>query len=211
MTKPKAAPVFEVAVNLPAQVPEIIKKGRQVVQLMGPPNPWFTNPAPSAPTLAVFSADLDGLEAAETTAANKAPGAVATRNAKLRTIEKDFKHTASFVEQVADANAGNEEVIIKSAGFDVKAKGGHAPSVFRVEDSTVSGEVVLHAPQLPGTVSHYWQGSTDGKTFTSYPETAKGTAVIPNLTPGTLYYFRHRRLTRKGMTDWDQTVSMMVT
>jgi hypothetical protein len=34
--------------------------------------------------------------------------------------------------------------------------------------------------------------------------------VISGLTPGQTYYFRFRALTRKGMRDWSQVVSLIV-
>jgi hypothetical protein len=34
--------------------------------------------------------------------------------------------------------------------------------------------------------------------------------TITGLTPATTYYFRFRALIRKGMTDWSQTISLLV-
>jgi hypothetical protein len=41
-------------------------------------------------------------------------------------------------------------------------------------------------------------------------ETMKAVTVISGLTPGQTYYFRFRALTRKGMRDWSQIVSLLV-
>lgn len=198
------------ALNLPEQVPELLKKGRLVIQMMSPPNKWFTNNAPTTPTLAVFATDLNNLEACETAAATRATGAVAARNAALITVEKDFKHIGAFVQQTCDANPGSEEAIATSAGLELKTRGGPPASVFRAEYGDNSGTIVLHAPHVADGMSNYWESSMDQKTWVSYPETVKGTITITGLTPGTIYYFRHKVLARSGMSDWSQIISIMV-
>jgi hypothetical protein len=207
MTNMKSTPTFTIALNLLDHVPDLLKQGRSILQAMSPPNAWFPHPTP---TFAVALANLDALQAAETLAETKAVGTVAARNAKQIVVEKDLKHLASYVQMIADANPGQEVVIISSAGMDIKQKATQQPSVFRVLEGDVSGSVELKAPHAGDRSAHYWQSSTDQKTWTGHPETIKASTTVEDLTPGTLYYFRHRVLTVDGHSDWDQLVSIMM-
>ena len=74
----------------------------------------------------------------------------------------------------------------------------------------LSGVVELDARAVAPSASYYWQFSLDGKSWTSAPETMKHVTVIAGLTPGQTYSFRFRALTRKGMRDWSQVVSLIV-
>ena len=41
------------------------------------------------------------------------------------------------------------------------------------------------------------------------PPTTQGKTTASGFTPGTTVYFRHRTLTKSGLSDWSQPISVM--
>ncbi len=204
---------YIVTLNLPVQVLELIAFGRAMVQAMGSPNNlWFANLNPSIATqLAAVIAHLNDLEAAEALARTKAPGAAAARDEKRAVVEKDLNHLRGGVIQVVvDQNAGHEQEIAESAGAGIKKRSVRQKRVFKAAQGPLSGLVELEAAFAGRFATHYWQMSTDQKVWSSLPDTHKGSTSVANLTPGTIYFFRHRALTANGLSDWDQIVSILV-
>jgi hypothetical protein len=194
---------------MPTRIPDIIKFCNAVILAMTN-NKWF--PAPS-PTLAVLTAAVNALEQAETVAAGKGKGAAPARDAELATVLQLMDQEKAYVQQVVYANAGTglAAAIAESAAMRLRGKGVRKASEFSATQGPVSGTVDLEAPGAGHGGTHYWGFGTDGKTFTSAPETTKRKTSIANLTPGTLYSFRHRTLTPKGgLSDWGQIVTLMV-
>ena len=70
--------------------------------------------------------------------------------------------------------------------------------------------MVLVAKAVGTYAMYFWQVSTDGVHWADCPSSnAKAITTIVGLTPGTLYYFRFRAQTRKGMGDWSPSVSLI--
>jgi hypothetical protein len=200
---------FLVVLLMPSRIPDIIKFCNAVILAMTN-NKWF--PAPS-PTIAVLTAAVNALEQAETLAAGKAKGTAPARDAELEIVLSLMNQERGYVQTVIDANAasGLAAAIAESAFMSLRKKRVTKPSEFTATQGSVSGTVDLEAPGAGRGGTHYWGFGTDGKTFASAPETTKRKTSIANLTPGTLYYFRHKTLTPKGgMSDWGQTITLMM-
>ena len=86
----------------------------------------------------------------------------------------------------------------------------HDKAALGVKLGSVSGTVNLAAKAAATRAAYSWQYSTDQKTWTSVPPTLKAKTGIAGLTVGTLYYFRVQPLTKAGLEDWSQIVSLTV-
>ena len=170
-------------------------------------NPHF--PAPN-PTLAVFSADIDAYDQAETAAAGKLPGAPSQRNAKRAKVVQDLRHLREYVQGVAENAPADAISVVESAGFRVKKPGARHKQALEAKDGVTTGSVDLVAKAVAALATYFWQYSLDGKTWTSCPETMKALTTISGLTVGQTYSFRFRTLTRAGASDFTQVVTHVV-
>jgi hypothetical protein len=162
------------------------------------------------PPLATVSADLAAYEAAEATALTRVKGAAVTRNEKYVTLHGDLEHIMAYVQSVADANPGNAQSIIESAGFAVRKATSHLKGAITVAAGPVPGAVKLVAKAIATRASYEWQFSTDQKTWTNAPSTLQAKAAIVGLTSGTVYYFRFRGVTKAGEGAFSQVVQLLV-
>ena len=118
-------------------------------------------------------------------------------------MRDDLKRTTS-------TRSTNSEAIIQSAGMEVRKTTLHDKAALAVKAGTVSGTVNLAAKAAGARASYTWQYSTDQKTWTTVPPTLKAKTGIAGLTVNTLYYFRVQPLTKTGVEDWSQIVSLSV-
>jgi hypothetical protein len=171
-------------------------------------NAWFPSPSP---TLATVTTDSSALASAQTVALTKAKGAAAERNAKLAIVVSDLKLLAAYVQAVADGDLANAISIIESAGMSVmKPKKVSPKQDLALRHGVVSGVVLVFAKAQGPRTSYEWQWSTDGKTWTALPTTIQAHTSITGLTPGATIYVRHAVITKTGVGDFGQVVSMMV-
>jgi hypothetical protein len=73
-----------------------------------------------------------------------------------------------------------------------------------------SGSVELWI-QHPGISSSFdFQASTDGSHWFDVGRSVHARFRLTGLVPGTLYWFRHRALTRDGVGDWSDPITFRV-
>jgi hypothetical protein len=167
-------------------------------------------PSPS-PTLATVTSDSTALVSAQSVALTKAKGAAAERNVKLAIVVSDLKLLAAYVQGVADGDSATAISIIESAGMSVRKPRQTTPKQdLALKHGAVSGIVEVFAKAQGPRTSYEWQSSTDGKTWTALPTTIQAKTSITGLTPGTTIYVRHAVVTKTGVGDFGQVVSMMV-
>ncbi len=167
-------------------------------------------PSPS-PTLATVTSDSAALSSAQTVALTKAKGAAADRNVKLAVVVDDLRLLAAYVQGVAIGDPANAISIIESAGMSVKKPKTDTPKQdLALKHGAVSGAVDVLAKAAGPRTSYVWQWSTDGKTWTMLSPTIQAKTSITGLTPGTTIYVRHAVVTKTGVGDFGQVVSMMV-
>jgi hypothetical protein len=169
-------------------------------------NAYFKTPTPP---LATLSADNAAYSAAQIAALMKTKTAIADRDAKRAIVVKDLHLLKAYVQSVANADPSNAETIIKSAGLSIRKTTSHPKQAITAKPGKVSGELLLVAKSA-GRASYDWQSSTDGKTWTSQPSTLQAKTTVQNLTPGTTMYIRHRAVTKTGVGDWSQIITVLV-
>jgi hypothetical protein len=168
-------------------------------------NALFTNP--SIP-MATFAADIAAYQAS---LSGTGKLATSTKKALKRKLATDLKHLRDDVQGVVEqqTSLADAQKVVDSAGMSLKKPSKRHKPDLAAKYTGVSGDVKLDAKAVAPSASYYFQFSLDNKSWTSVPETMKHVTIITGLTPGQTYYFRFRALTRKGMRDWSQIVSLI--
>jgi hypothetical protein len=173
-------------------------------------NASFTNPTPSAATL---EGAADGLAQANGAARGGGPASVAERNAQRKHAEGLVDQFVSFVRVTVNAEAGDPATacaMILSAGLSVRKRSKAQKPPFTARYGGVSGEVLLVALAVAKAATYTWMYSLDQKSWTCAPQTMKASTTIAGLTRGQVYFFQFRALTRKGLGDGSQIVSLLM-
>lgn len=206
LTKP-ASRAFAVLKRPRYRVPQLVTYARSIVLAMTG-NPRFPSPEPP---LATLEAAIDALEAAEIARRARTMGTVPVRNDKRQALEILLDNLCLYVQVVANADIEHGASIIESAGIFVKRKRVLPLRVFAAQPGPVSGSVKLIAPRAGKYVSYEWADSVDGmKTWTTLPSTVRASTIVSGLHPGTTAYFRYRTVTKSGVGDWSDPVSIIV-
>ena len=205
MAKSKKGPTG--VLKVPKQKKALSPYGRHVVTCMTG-HVKVSNPSPPLSAITAACTALDVSQAAM-------PGNKATttqRDADYLALLLLLHHELDYVNSVAEhqTSPADAEVVITGSGFSVRQDFTRHKDTLAATYGLASGAVELDARAVARDASYYWQWSTDLKTWVSLPETKKASTTITGLTPATMVYFRFRALTRKGMTDWSQDISLLV-
>jgi hypothetical protein len=203
-----ATPRFLAILKLPEhKVPLLISLARGIVSAMTG-NPWF--PSPDPPLAAVLDA-IEALVAAQVTAQTGLRGAAVARDVKRGELVRTLQYLRDYVQKIANGDVANAASIIESAGMHGKRKRGSLPRIFAAKPGELSGTAVLVAPWAGPHASYEWEYSLDGmKTCIPLPPTTQSTTTVTGLVPGALVHFRYRTVTKDGVGDWSQPVSLMI-
>jgi hypothetical protein len=200
--------ILQVVLNLPKSDKALLPHAKVVYE-------HFLNnsalPNPS-PMLSVFLDDLTAYEVAQTKAASRAKGAAQVRNAARRKVRANLRQLRDYVQAVIDALPPGLDpaVVAESAFMSLKRIARRNKARLAASHGASSGTAQLEARAVGSSATYYWEYSLDQVSWTSAPETMQASTVVVGLTPGKVYYFRFRTLTRKGKGDYSQVVSLMV-
>jgi hypothetical protein len=193
--------------KLPKVVAQIITFAQSVVTAMTN-NQKFPSPSPA---LALVTAAIAALAAAEALAITRAKGAATARNDKKAALVALLQQLRTYVQTVADSDAENSANIIQSAGFAVKKTTVRKPRTFTVVQGAVSGSAKVVCPTAGHRASYDWEYSTDGgKTWIPLPSSLQAKTSITGLAQGSTVEVRYRAVTKAGVADWSQAVSLFI-
>ena len=163
------------------------------------PNPPLAAITAACTALVVSQAAMPGSKAA-----------TAQRDADWLALVLLLRHELDYVNSVAEQQTtpADAEAVITGSGFSVRKDSTRHKDTLAANYGLASGFVKLDAKAVSPEASYYWQWSTDMMNWLSLPETKKASTTVSGLTPATKYYFRFRALTRKGMSDWSQIISL---
>jgi hypothetical protein len=115
------------------------------------------------------------------------------------------------VQSIADAaDPANAVSIAHAAGMAVRKSSAFTKPDFGAKPDKVLSGVIRVSVRVAGKrQTHLWQFSTDGKTWIDMPPTMQAKTTASGFTPGSTVYFRHRAITRAGLEDWSQPISVM--
>lgn len=207
LLKPKAMKKWIVVLRLGTlSIPEVISKTRFIVSSMTG-NPYFAVPTPS---LLAINAALHALENAADEAEGGGKEETALMHARRHELERLLTDEAHYVQRKANEDPEIGDVIIYSAGMEVKRSRGGSPRRLSAFNTETEGRVRVRTAS-EGRASYEWQYSTDLENWTDAGSTLQAATVIEGLTPGTRYYFRVRVLTKDGLSLWQDPVHLIVT
>lgn len=171
-------------------------------------NASFESPTPP---LAQVTKHIDDLAEDAKLACSGGPGAVAQRDVSLEQVRIDMRMLKAYVQNVADTlGTDRTPATILSSGFTVGKRGGSPKAPLGAKHGVAPGSVVLTVKAIRGPVMYRWQASTDQETWLDLPETFDSTHIVEGFTSATLYYFRMRTVTRRGVSAWSPTISMIM-
>jgi hypothetical protein len=94
--------------------------------------------------------------------------------------------------------------------MSVKKSSGHGKPDFEVKPGPVSGSVHLFARAARTRASYDWEYGIDESTWTRLDSTVRADAELYGLAQGTRYFFRVRSVTKAGVGNWSQALSVLV-
>ena len=192
--------------KLLAAVAALSKQAKAIVAAMTN-NAFFPTPNPPLPTV---TNDIAALDAAEALALGKGKGTANARNAKKAVVIRDLQLLRNYVQMIADNDADHAEQIITSALMAIKKLTPRQKRETAVKQGIGSGIVELFAVRAAAKALYQWQMSTDMKVWTNLPQTFLTKTTVTGLVAGTTYYFRYQVVTRAGVSDWSQIISILV-
>jgi hypothetical protein len=196
----------QAVVDRPRNDKELLSFG-QTVATKTTGNANFTPPPPA---LADLIAALPIFAAAIATAATEKGTASSLASARQGVVDA-LDHLRDQGQGVAQKQAPDTgKATIESMGFRTKTVTLPTKPAFAAKYGSLSGSVLLAVIAVARDATYFWEYSTDQKTWTDCPSTMKAMTTVSGLTVATVYYFRFRAQTRKGMRDWSQPVSLLV-
>lgn len=170
-------------------------------------NPYYPSPDPGLDVvmehIAVLVAMETGPRGSATAAQLRAKRLVVMQC--LRQLKEHVQRTIEKETSAADAVAMIESVHMRVKGYTKPFK----PELAATNRSPL-GDVLLRAKAARGRASYHWQYSVNGVDWIDLPETLQASTIVSGLTVAQTYRFRFRALTRTGMGDYSQAVSLMV-
>jgi hypothetical protein len=195
-----------VALKMPRRLHPYIIQARFIVERLAA-DPIY---AGSFPPLDVVEAHLDALEDAAVAALTQQRGLAQACRAALAVVRSDMNALCTFVQHLAAFDPDGGCAIVANAGMYVKNATGPLKGGFTVKQGRVSGAARMIAKAERTRASYEFQYSLDGKTWVSVEMTVKAHQDVTGLVPGRVYLFRYRPVTKAGVGDWSQVVSLLV-
>ncbi len=179
--------------NLPNKVPDIISYARRIHSAMYKNN-HFPN---SVDKLNQLQEDVNLLEKLQLALdATPTQTSCALCNLVLKAVKADLRSLQKDVQEAADNDMENAELIIISSGMSLKKDGKRIVLQNTVTDGEAMGEVMLTGF---GSGAHQWQQSMDaGETSVNLDATYFSKTTVKGLVPGQRVWFRNRQILRKG-------------
>jgi hypothetical protein len=173
-------------------------------------NDYFQNIPNLATILAAAQAANGKLKLAQVAAKDKTAAAAEVRDAQQRDTMLLVEGLLQIVQQTADADVAHAGAIIESAGMFARIVTAPAIPDFSAKQGAVSGEVVARVKSRGPRTTYWFASSSDGKTWVVAPASRKATFVFTGLPAAATSFFRFQTLTKTGLSDWSQPISLIV-
>lgn len=174
-------------------------------------NTYFTTPSPA---LSTVTSAINALQTAYDSAQGGGPAQTAMMHQKRAALELLLTALGHYVEDRANdpSNAATgAAAVILTAGINVKAIT-HRQKKFFSAEPDLPGTAKLYAASIVrGT--HDWQYSPDisnPDAWVSVLSTSRASTIVTGLTSLKHYYFRHRTVSKSGVSQWDAPVEILV-
>jgi hypothetical protein len=117
-----------------------------------------------------------------------------------------------YVDGKALANIPMAEDIVKSAGFEVRKRGGRVTELFKVIKGETMNSVVLQRKAEKGS-AYYFEMCTDMSLEQNWKKAATATyckVTIENLTPNMRYWFRVCTIKGTTVSEWSDPITIFI-
>lgn len=187
-------------------LPEKIARAQQIVDALTG-NASFPTPTPPLAGITTAINNLDTAFAAALAARQTAKEKTSDQNVKEDALDKLVSQIAAYVESVAV----DDEVMVQSAGMDIKSVGSASsdtplqPQSLTPSAGDHDGEIDLSWEPVSGAKSYVVERSVDPPTPASYAHDAvvtKSKHTAAGLTSGTRYWFRVAAVNNNGQSGW---------
>jgi hypothetical protein len=186
-------------------IPRKIEKARNIANVMKG-NENFPNPTIALDVVIQQASDL---EAAQLAAVEGSKEETADMHAKAHELDLSLKALAAYVENIANANPKEAEVIVLSAGMDVKQPKSQLREDFEVKPSDEPG-VIRVSKRHESRAAYIFQMTTTPEQETSWETVHASTRsrfTQKGLRSATRYYFRVAVLDKQGQRPWSEVKS----
>ena len=179
-------------------------------------NPAYPNPPVDMPT---FKVTIDAYNTLVAAALDGSKKVLTQRNHQGEVLIKILRQLAHYVE----AACKDDMTIFISSGFQAVSKVRTATpplsqSIRKITEGPNSGVLLVWLLAVAGALSYElrWAPVATGSSATTAPAwvsslipSTQPPATVPNLTPGTIYQFEVRVLTKNGWSDWSGNATRM--
>jgi len=180
-------------------------KARQIVTAMTG-NPSFTTPTPALTAVTAAATALETAIDDALMARNTAVTKTAMMHDKEEALELILRQLASYVESIA----GDDELMILSAGMEVKAPGVASstpatPAALSATEGDHEGEIDLSWDPVNGAKTYVIERSPDPPIPASWAHetvSLKSSVSVGGLVSGTRYWFRVASMASNGQSGW---------
>jgi hypothetical protein len=198
---------WNVVLRLSSQtIPEKIDLARYIVAAMEKNKAIFPTPNPQLKDISIITSELQMLYTA-----SRGGGKELTvkLNAKAFEFEVELIALANYVQIIANRDNEVGDVIIVSAGMDLKKETGAGARKFEVVNTKMGGRVKLRT-KSEGRASYLWEYSLDQEHWMSGKITIRSNTIINNLETGSRYYFRVA-IVKEEQGPWSNVIHLIVT
>ena len=180
-------------------------------------NPAYTTPPVDMPTL---KSTLDGYDTLNVAALDGGKKVIAQRHHQGEALIKILRQLAHYVE----ANCKDDMTIFASSGFQAVSKvrtttPSLSQSIRKITDGLISGQLLVFLIAVAGALSYEVRWAPVTTAAATAPATPAWTSAlvaltvppmtVSNLTPGTIYQFEVRVLSKTGWSDWTGMTTYM--
>jgi hypothetical protein len=174
----------------------------------------FQNPNPA---LTILDSKLQAFDKAQQAVGLRTKGAAETRNLRAGELITCLESERSFVQELADANPEQAQLIIITSGMLVWQPPISIKPILQAVQGKPGAPVRVIAnvgaltAETTGSVFYNWQYSADsGKSWVNLPSTNKGHTEVSGLAPMVTYTFRVNVTDSEGTGAWSQTADVFV-
>jgi hypothetical protein len=193
--------------NLSSQsIPEKIDQAHYIVAAMEKNKDLFPTPTPTLEVITLITKELQDLHTASRGGDKEL---MAKLNAKYFDFNNELTSLANYVQTIANRDNENGDVIIISAGMDIKKMTRPAEQKFEVENTLTPGRVMLKT-KGEGRASYIWEYSLDQELWMPGKTTLTSKTIFNNLKPGNRYYFRVA-IVKEEQEPWSNVIHIIVT
>jgi hypothetical protein len=171
----------------------------------------FTSPPILFTTVAAKIVDL---QTAETLAKTGVTGSAAARDIEFNDVLTDMRAYQIYVQSLADVlgNKMKAIAIISASGFGLKVDGIKIKAPLSVRPGISTGDVILTSKAAKMRALYNWQIGLEIAgviVWSDLPSSLKSTTKVTSLTLDLRTFFRHRTLTKKGLSGWSDAVTII--